>query len=64
LRDIGAEDFADARDRDVLVMAGLGLGRRAEDRRLQLFAFGKAACELLAGQRAGRRIFLPGRAEM
>src|SRR4029079_881844 len=39
LGDLGAEDFADARDRDVLVVAGLGLGGRAENRRLQLFAF-------------------------
>src|SRR4051794_36862605 len=61
-RHIRAEDLAHPGDRDVLVMAGFGLGRRAEDRRLQLFAFDQARLQLLAGERAGRGIFLPGRA--
>src|SRR4051812_22248548 len=35
-----ADDLAHARDRNVLVMAGLGLGRRAEDRGFEFCAFG------------------------
>ncbi len=42
-------------------MAGFGLGRRTEDRRLQLGALEQARREFLAGQRALGRIFLPRR---
>src|SRR4029078_9721590 len=40
--DVVAQNLAYPRDRDVLVMAGLGLGRRAEDRRVELLAFDQA----------------------
>ena len=43
-------------------MAGLGLGRRAEDRRLELVALDQTCGEFLAGERAASRIFLPCRA--
>ena len=62
LRDVVAQNLAHARDRDVLVMAGLGLGRRAEDRRLQFCAFDQTCRQLLARQRALRGILLPCRA--
>src|SRR5260221_2751263 len=61
-RDGIAQHFAHARDRDGLVMAGLGLGRPAENPRLELFALDEAGFELLAGERARRGIFLPARA--
>src|SRR6185312_1800078 len=57
--DVAPENLADAGDRDVLVMAGFGLGGRAEDRCVKLLAFGEAVLQLLAGERAGCGIFLP-----
>ena len=57
-----AEDLAHARDRDVLVVAGFGLGCRAENRRIELAAFDKAALKLFARQRAMLGVFLPRRA--
>src|SRR6185295_6037979 len=60
--DVVAQNLAHPRDRDVFIMTGLGLGGRAEDRRVELFAFGETILELLAGERAGCGILLPGRA--
>src|SRR5262249_31054074 len=61
VRDVLADDLPYLRYRDVLVVAGLRLGRRAEDRRFELCAFGEARSQLLAGEGAVRGIFLPGR---
>ena len=47
-----AEDLAHPRDGDVLVMTGFGLGRRAEDRRLQFCTLDQARRQPLARQRA------------
>src|SRR5439155_21080393 len=62
VRDFVAENFAHPRDRDVLVVAGFGLGRRAEDRGLKFRAFDEAGRQLLAGQGAMLRVFFPRRA--
>src|SRR5713226_2181514 len=62
VRHLVAENLAHARNRDVLVVAGLGLGRRTEDRRLQFCTLEQTRRQLLACQRAGLRVFLPGRA--
>src|SRR6185295_19549163 len=47
-----AQNLAHPRDRYVFIMTGLGLGGRAEDRRVELLAFGETILELLAGERA------------
>src|ERR1700722_19168532 len=60
--DLIAEDLAHPRNRDVLVVTGFGLGRRAEDRGLEFRAFDKAGREFLAGERAVGGVFLPRRA--
>src|SRR5476651_2631597 len=60
--DVGAQDFPHAADGDVLVMAALGLGGRAEDRRLDHAAFLESGGKLLAGQGAALGIFAPRRA--
>ena len=44
--DLVADDFSHLGDGDVLVMASLGLGRRAEDRRLQLLALDQSRLQL------------------
>src|ERR1700694_1862429 len=50
IRHLVTDDLAHACDRDVFVVAGLGLGRRTEDRGLQLGAFDEAGRKLLAGE--------------
>src|SRR6202042_3979054 len=57
-----ADDLAHPLDRDVLVMAGFGLGRRAENWRLEFGAFDEARRQSLTCERALRGIFLPRRA--
>src|SRR5581483_432639 len=57
-----AHDLTHPADRDVFVVTALGFGGGREDCGLELAALEEAFRKLLAGERTGRRIFLPGRA--
>src|SRR5262249_59677144 len=59
-RDIGAEKLAHAVDSNVLVVAGLGLGRRTENRRVETTAFPQPGRQRFAGERARPGVLTPG----
>src|SRR4051812_147076 len=54
-----AKDLAHPRNGDVLVVAGFGLGRRAENWWIELAALQQAVGKLFTGQRAILGVFLP-----